>query len=122
MEELVDGTEVFAGVVNGDGIIAGAVRGDRVVAKGGLVSVAAVVFVGDVFGGGGVGVVGEEELAEADGWVADFGEFGEDGGGVVKVVAEGVGVEVVDIVVVSEFFDGVFSVAFGIKTEINDEN
>lgn len=118
---LVDFAEAFARVSEFGGVIVGAEGSDGVVTDGGLVSVAVEIGVRE--GGGGVdgGVAGVEELAETDGGEATFGEFGEGGGGVVEVLAEGVGVEVIDVIAVGELIEGFHGVAFGVKAEVDDE-
>lgn len=118
---MVDFAEAFARVSEFGGVIVGAEGSDGVVADGGLVSVAAEIGVREDGGGVGGGVVGVEELAEADGREAAFGEFREDGGGVVEVLAEGVGVEVIDVIAVGELIEGFHGVAFGVKAEVDDE-
>lgn len=118
---MVDFAETFARVSEFGGVIVGAEGSDGVVADGGLVSVAAEIGVREDGGGVGGGVVGVEELAEADGREAAFGEFREDGGGVVEVLAEGVGVEVIDVIAVGELIEGFYGVAFGVKAEVDDE-
>lgn len=118
---MVDFAETFARVSEFGGVIAGAEGGDGVVADGGLVSVAAEIGVREDGGGVGGGVARVEELAEADGGEAAFGEFGEDGGGIVEVLAEGVRVEVVDIIIIGELVEGFHGVAFGVETEVDDE-
>lgn len=118
---MVDFAEAFARVSEFGGVIVGAEGGDGVVADGSLVSVAAEIGVREDGGGVGGGVAGVEELAETDGGEATFGEFREDGGGVVEVLAEGVGVEVIDVIAVGELIEGFHGVAFGVKAEVDDE-
>lgn len=88
-----------------------------------MASVALVVFVVEVAGVGSVrGVVVEEEMAEADGGEAGFGELRKNGGGVVDVGAESEGIEKLDIVVVSEGGHGVRSDAGGVEAGFGNES
>lgn len=87
-----------------------------------MTGVTFVVFVVEIASVRGVrSAVIEEEVAEADGGEARFGEFREDRGGVVDVRSESEGVEEFDVVIVGEAGHGVFGVAGGVEVGFGDE-
>lgn len=61
-------------------------------------------------------------MTEADGWEAGFGEFGEDGGGVVDVRTEREGVEELNVIIIGESRHGVGSGAGGVEAGFGGES